>query len=358
MKKKVRVNHDYFLLNSRFQNIISFLRQGNVIHHLIDRIKWHYAPRFFITTAFPTHLEVEASSACQMRCPMCKTTEMIKKGQIFSGLMDFDLYTRIVDEAVKNKVYSIKLSWRGETLLNPRIPEMVAYAKKKGIKDVAFLSNGERLSPQLTENLVRSGLDWISISADGLGEVYNQIRKPAVFEETYAKVKHLREFRDQKKLTKPLIRVQSVHSAIRGKENEWFSKWESVADRVNIIADQVRSIEEKDYRHDPAFICPSPWQRMCITWDGLVTQCYSDYMQQGVLGDVKQQSLKEIWRGEAFQDLRQKMKSGKRLQTKPCRTCSDGGIFESEEIIIGGRKVMAGHYRDQAVDVKFMESDK
>ena len=51
---------------------------------------------------------------------------------------------------------------------------MVSYAKHKGIKDVAFLSNVERLNPKLTEELIDAGLDWISISFDGMGEVYNK----------------------------------------------------------------------------------------------------------------------------------------------------------------------------------------
>lgn len=338
--------------------MLSFLRQGNVLSHLVDRLKWHYCPRFFITPSFPTHLEVEASSACQMRCPMCKSTEMVRQGIMKAGIMDFDLYKKIIDQAVRGGVYSIKLSWRGEPLLNPRLPEMVSYAKSKGIKDVAFLTNGERLNPEITRKLVDAGLDWLSVSFDGMGEVYESIRMPAKFEETLEKVRNIRRYRDERGSDKPLIRIQSVHSAIRDQETEFMQLWEGVADRVNIIADQKRSIEEKDYKHDPSFVCPSPWQRMCITWDGLATQCYSDYMEQGVLGDVNRQTLKEIWKGEAYRDLRDKMKNGKRLATKPCRTCSDGGIIDEEEIIVGGRKVRAGRYRDQSINVKGLSGVK
>jgi len=353
-KRTVRINHDYFSLSSRWENFKYFVQQGSILPHVADRVKWHYFPRYFITPGFPTHLEIEASSACQMRCPMCKTTQMIKDGIIFQGNMEFDLYKKIIDDCRDRSLYSIKLSWRGEPLLHPRITDMIAHAKEAGIRDVAFLTNGERLNPRLSRELVDSGLDWISISVDGMGEIYQAIRKPAIFEETHEKIRHLRACRGDRK--KPLIRVQSIHSAIRGSELAFLNAWEGVADRVNFIADQKRSLDQKDYRHDPGYICPSPWQRMCIAWNGNVVQCYSDYTEANVLGDVKTQSLGDIWKGEPFRKLRELMKSGKRLSTKPCRTCSDGGVTEDEEVRVGNRKIAALHYKDQGIDVNRMIS--
>ena len=97
------------------------------------------------------------------------------------GIMKWELYTRIIDEARELGVYSVKLSWRGEPLLNGRIVDMVRYAKSKGIKEVAFLTNAEFLNKKMAEELVDSGLDWLSVSADGVGAIYNEIRHPASF---------------------------------------------------------------------------------------------------------------------------------------------------------------------------------
>lgn len=352
MAAKVRINHDYFSLSTRWQNLKYFIDQGYLFSHLIDRLKWHYAPRFFITPSFPTHLEIEAASVCQMRCPMCKTTEMVRAGIDFFGFMDLRLYKKIIDECAEEPLYSIKLSWRGEPLLNPNIVEMVSYAREKGIKDIAFLTNGERLSQKLSEQLVDAGLSWISVSFDGFEDTYNKIRAPAVFSETMEKIKYLRYYRDKFKRYNPLIRIQSVHSAIKGRELEFLNLWDSIADRVNFIADQKRSINKKDYRHDPYYICSSPWQRMCVSWNGKVAQCYGDYLMGNILGDVNNESIKNIWHGGAFIELRKLMKEGRRLATKPCQTCSDGGIIEKDEIAVGNRKIKAAHYVHQGVDVK------
>jgi len=357
IKNRVKINHDYFALTPRWENIKYFVRQGCLFSHIVDRVKWWYFPKHFLVPDFPTHIDIEASSACQMRCPMCKTTEMTNSGIDFAGFMDEGLYRKIIDECADSSLYSIKLSWRGEPLLNPKIVEMVAYAKEKGIKDMAFLTNGERLNKELAERLVMAGLDWISVSFDGMGEVYNRVRKPAVFEEMVDKITYMRRYRDKLGLKRPLIRVQSVHSAIRGFEVKFLELWDGIADRVNFIADQKRSIKPTDYRHDPFYVCPSPWQRMCIAWDGKVAQCYGDYMMGNVLGDVSSQSLRRIWHGERFRELRRLMKNSRRLATKPCQTCSDGGITEEEEVIVNGRRIRAARYVHQDIDVTMLNEN-
>ena len=190
----MKINKDYFYLSSDIDRMRYFFGQGNVVAHTIDRFKWHIFPKFHIAPGFPTHIDIEAASICQLKCPMCTQCLMDKSSL---GVMDFSLYKKIIDECAKRGVYSIKLSWRGEPLLNPRIVDMVAYAKKKGIKDVAFLSNGERLNDRLTEELIRAGLDWISISIDGLDRTYDSIRYPSKFKDIVRKVKKIRETRER-----------------------------------------------------------------------------------------------------------------------------------------------------------------
>jgi len=277
-----------------------FLSQGNFFAHIKDRIKFRLYPKFKIVPQFPTHIDIESASNCQLKCPMCYTTylEASKK-----GIMKFDLYKNIIDQAVAGKVYSVKISWRGEPLLNKRIVDMVSYAKQSGIKEVAMLSNGELLTPQLAENLVDVGLDWISFSADGTAETYDVIRAPAKFYETIEKVAYMRSYRDKKGLKKPLIRTQSVLSAFNNDPEGFLKAWKGVADRVNCIADEARDFELKEMYHDPAYLCPTPWARITIAHDGQVHQCKVDYGRKTVMGDVNNDSIYDIWHGDSFTSL-------------------------------------------------------
>ena len=57
-----------------------FLNDGPVLAHIWDRVKWYNCPKYFITPNYPCHLEVEASAACQMKCPMCAQGQDVRKG--------------------------------------------------------------------------------------------------------------------------------------------------------------------------------------------------------------------------------------------------------------------------------------
>ena len=170
----------------------------------------------------------------------------------------------------------------GEPLLNPNLVEMIKYAKKKGIKDVAFLTNAELLTEKKSKELVESGLDWISISADGTDEIYNKIRFPAKFEETIEKIKYLKKLRDERKQIKPLIRVQSILTALENNSSKFYKSWEGLADKINVIADHIRDYEMDTTKieYNQFFLCPKPFQRITIGHDGKVTSVLTIMMEK------------------------------------------------------------------------------
>ena len=325
-----RFENSYFTVGGWRKEFAYFLRRGNLGAHLVDRVKFRLFPKLGIVGDFPSHLDVESASACQMRCPMCYTTYMDNS---LKGIMKWELYTKLIDEAAIRGVYSIKLSWRGEPLLNKHIVEMVVYAKQKGIREVAFLSNAEFLTKEMAEALVDSGLDWLSVSADGVGEIYNEIRRPAIFEETLERVAYMKKYRDSKGLTRPLLRVQSIMSAVEDDPDTFRSSWEGIVDRVNIIADEARDFNEKNLQFDRYFVCSKPWQRITIAYDGRVHQCISDYGAKKIIGDANTQSLHEIWHGKANEAVREAFRKHRYLEeNEPCNICSYGVITEPSKL--------------------------
>lgn len=347
-----RLENSYFTVGGWKKELAYFLRMGNLGAHLVDRVKFRLYPKLDIVADFPSHLDVETASACQMRCPMCYTTYM---DESLKGIMKYELFTRIVDEAANLGVYSIKLSWRGEPLLNKRIVDMVRYAKQKGIKEVAFLSNAEFLTTDMAEALVDAGLDWLSISADGTGEIYNEIRRPAIFEETIARAVYMKQYRDSKGLNRPLLRVQSIMSAVENNPGAFKNAWSNVVDRINIIADEIRDFNEKDLQWDRYFICPKPWQRMTIAYDGRVHQCISDYGAKNIIGDVNETSLYDIWHGPKNEAVRDAFRKHRYLEENdPCNICSYGVITEKSKLR-GGDQMYVRRYKGIAPVVAMNE---
>lgn len=312
------INPDILFPETKLQKFKYFVQQGHLFAHLIDRFKWHCYPQWHFTDRFPSHLDLEVTNACQMACPMCYRHKM----GVGVGFMAFDFYTRMIDEGVRYGIYSVKLSWRGEPLLHPKIIEMVEYAKRKGVKEVAFLTNGERLNKDMAEGLIKAGLDWFSVSFDGLGETYNMIRKPAVFEETVDKIMYVTNYKRKYGLRRPFARVQTIWWAVKDDPEKFMDFWKDKVDRVLFLANLETLGEKKN--HDINFICQSPWQRMNITWNGKVAQCHSDYPEFNILGDANAESLYDIWHGKKFKEVRNLHVTKNRLKLECCRNCSYG----------------------------------
>jgi radical SAM protein with 4Fe4S-binding SPASM domain len=323
---------NYFTVGGLKKSLKFFIKSGKIYHHLLDRLRFHIYPKFLISANFPTHLEVEVASKCQMRCPMCWTTYLDDK---MKGLMKFELYKKIIDEASGNNVFSIKLSWRGEPLLNPKLIEMINYAKEKKIKSVAFLTNAELLTENMSDKILQTDLDWVSISADGVDEIYDKIRFPAKFQETLKKVEYLKKTRDRLKKNKPLIRVQSIASAVKNNAEKFYKSWEPITDKINIIADQIRdyTTETEKLEFDKYFICPKPFQRLAIAHTGLVHQCIADYGGKNILGDINKQTIMEVWNGEPNKKLRKSFKDHTYYKiNSACKECSYGLVQVKDSI--------------------------
>lgn len=317
----MKINKEIFQKKSTIRNMKFFLREDHYLRHIRDRIQWHFYPRLRIVRPFPTHVDVEIANACNLRCTMCYQHDFpVKK-----GLMNPGLFRRIVDECTKNDAYSIKLSWRGEPLLHPGVVEFVRYAKESGLPEVAFLTNGVLLTEEKAEGLVQTGLDWVGFSIDGIGKAYEVIRKGAngkhsSFEDTVNTIKMLRRVRREAGKNKPQIKVQTVVSAVRNQMDEYRRIFKPITERVSFIYDRKL---HTDVKHDPNFICPFVWQRLTVTWSGKVVQCISDIFEKGeALGDMRKQSIREIWNGPVLNKMREYQKNRKRLNhLEICRSC-------------------------------------
>ena len=134
----------------------------------------------------PLCVDIETASICNLACPHCSREYIITPDKV----MDEDLFIKIVDESALLKVPSMKMNWRGEPLLNPRLTKMINYAKRKGILEILINTNAVTLTEEKANEIIDSGLDVMIYSFDGgTKETYEKMRpgrfKENNFEEVY-----------------------------------------------------------------------------------------------------------------------------------------------------------------------------
>ena len=332
-------NYSSFETEKREELFEKYKSEGWEKEYKKYRENWSSFPLEQTVQDYPLLVDLELASICNLKCPMCYTITDEFKQKVNAKLMNFDLFTKIIDE-IAGKVPALRLSLRGESTLHPKFIECIKYAKEKGIKEISTLTNGSKLELDFFKKIVDAGIDWITISVDGLDEEYEKIRKPLKFHDTLEKIKNIAQYKKEQNLHKPVIKIQSLWPSIKEDPELFYNTFEPITDLIafNPLIDYLQ--KDTDIVYIDNFSCPQLYQRLVIGADGSVMMCSNDEENDHIIGNAEIQTIYEIWHGEALNAVRKlhKQKNGfKELDV--CKRCYLPRATESNESsIVNGRK--------------------
>jgi len=146
----------------------------------------------------PSRMYIECTAACNISCNQaCCAPETGITRTRQAGMLDFDLFRRVVDE-VGASLVRIDFFNYGEAFLHKRAVEMCEYIKSRFPHIYLYTStNGLALTEAQARRLVHSGIDEVTFSIDGATpESYTRYRQRGRFEVAIA---NLRAMADEKR---------------------------------------------------------------------------------------------------------------------------------------------------------------
>lgn len=287
----------------------------------------------------PVVVRIEPTNKCNLRCVMCPTGCDDKRE---SGFMDFSLYEQIIEEVSAFPYPTwVMLYLAGEPLLHKDLSRMIRLAKIKGLC-CRFNTNASLLTPDVTENLLRGGLDCLAISFDDVSpQDYEAMRRGASYFKTLDNITTFLRKKKELGLLCPLVTIDSlrlrkpedvVSGKSRLKPSAEFLKLFEGYDVQNIVsiwahlwAGEFAEASPYVYkRQEGEYIgrCTLPWTDLTINWKGEVVACCYDLKSTYVIGNVNEQALLEIWNSERMLELRRKLLAGEYADMELCRSCS------------------------------------
>jgi len=309
-------------------------RHQAVIHPRTSQFLHHWMKGSTTLPYPPLKLHLEPTSICNLRCPMCPQAIDAVKGD--TGYIDMDLYRKIVDEA-KDFVLEINLFFRGEPLLHKRMPEILSYGRDAGVR-LHVNTNATVMREAQSRMLIENGASKVTISFDGPDkEQYEKMRKGAKYERTLENVRQflglVAEYRQNGWKT-PYTVMQVIlpyDEASPGPEvpqhmkdlldglpvDEWDPLWPHGWAGVM----QENGVVEAQPYGENYHPCNWLWKSMAIYWDGRVASCCADFSGDQIIGDVKTQSLREIWNGPGLVKLRAMQVEGRYKEAPLCSGC-------------------------------------
>lgn len=278
---------------------------------------------------FPMSINLETTNHCNLRCIMCPR-HLTDRG---FGLMDDGLYQRLIDEIANNGgVEVLTLIKDGESLIHPRVHELIAYAKeRKAARRIEIFSNAILLDENRSIKLIEAGLDVLNISLDAMNsETYKKIKGRDQYEVVVKNTKRFAEIKKEMGVRKPMLIAKFIGMTENADQLASFKEfWKGIADQVLISPyhNYAGGTENRALKSQKQSTCRYPclvtWFNPVVLWDGLVTPCCVNYMKNElIMGDTREQSIEEIWCSEKYQKLRADMLKGDLTDWKTCSKCT------------------------------------
>lgn len=291
----------------------------------------------------PFSLSIEPTTACNLGCPECPSG--LKQFTRSTGKLDLELHKKMLSD-VKKSVFYINYYFQGEPFLHPQFLNLIEEAKKNKIY-TATSTNAHFIDTQKAEEIVKSGLDRLIISIDGLSQkTYEAYRVNGKLSKVLEGTKHLVEAKKKLKSNTPhlifqfLVVKANEHEAPNvfglGKElgiNEVRIKTAQFYNYKNGNPLMPENLEYSRYKKSSSgeFVlkqktgnkCWRMWSSSVITWDGKIVPCCFDKDAQHQIGDISKTPFSQIWKNKSYSTFRQSILT-KRNQIEICKNCSEG----------------------------------
>jgi MoaA/NifB/PqqE/SkfB family radical SAM enzyme len=280
---------------------------------------------------FPPILIVAVTNLCDMACIHC-AHPVIKKAPGYRGaFMDPALHTKLVEETrqFRDQLWVFRYAADGESMLHPQFLDMVEETKRAGIGPVDLTTNAMALDEAKMRRLLLAPIDLIDVSLDAYTrETYEKIRIRGKFKVVTANLRRLVELRDQLGSPTKIMTSVIAQKEARPEIEAFRSYWGQYVDEVLVrglntdlgIVNASETYFERDLVRWP---CPQFWKRVTINHLGEVRFCVEDWFNRGVVGNLREQSIQEIWQGPLYQKFRELHATGRWGAMSLCKPCLD-----------------------------------
>ena len=321
----------------------------------------------------PVCLYLETTNRCNLLCTTCpRTYEELEP----PADMSWDLFTSIVDQVPS--IQRAVLHGVGEPMLVKNLPQMVRYLKDRGVY-VLFNTNGTVLNEKNGRALIAAELDELRVSLDAANaKSYRAIRGKDYFNRILRNVRAFRVLQEREGHAKPRVSAwltglretieelpefvkvaaeigvkevylqrmvffsedavgharpdQALYERLSREEASLIDRAVALAKSLGLAFSASGAASEpgmslrRSSDGSPWSLCRRPWTVMYFTANGRALPCcIAPFSQRGyenyTLGDVTQQTLREIWNGPAYRKFRSAL-----LSDKPPDCCANCGL--------------------------------
>lgn len=301
-------------------HLMAFARY-NSLKKMTNFLKVYYEIKMgkSVVKSKPFVLFLETTNICNLHCNFCLCGKG-KNGGRTKRHMSFEEMKRSLDEVV-DYLYVVQLYNWGEPLLNPDLIKFIKYFHSKRVFTI-ISSNMNFTQFVLTDEIVRSGLDYFIAAIDGMSAAtYKQYRRGGDFNKAIGNLDLLISSKRQLKSSTPFIEWQYVVFRCNEHEVEKAKVFSELL-KVDLFNPVPGYIEDLDWlptriqyrvnlgQPESVKNCRRLWTHLNIRADGGVASCCYEYFKKDDFANLFDVSFSSVWNNDMFVSAREVVLKG------------------------------------------------
>ena len=237
------------------------------------------------------NIQIETTSICNLRCEYCPNSTVGRD----NAFMEAETYYKIIDslkEYIPDYSGTLAPHFYGEPLIDKRLEQFIAYTRKiLPSAVIEVYTNGELLTIDRYLALKTAGVDLFRIS--------QHTELPSTVVET------------------TLTYIQQNHPEIFSIDYKVYRDEKFKMNRGGLVTTEQVPLELMR----TVTGCSMAHRVLTFDFKGNALLCCNDYLAQHVFGNIRSNSIEEIWEGMGYQRVRNLLMFGY-LPFEMCKVCS------------------------------------
>lgn len=279
----------------------------------------------------------EVTTFCNYNCVICPREQLRRPLTVMSDELFEDCVCKI--KKCTDQYDTLTFAGLGEPMMDKRLLDKIRIAKKHGFDQMNLLTNGSLLTRDIFLQMQDAGMQTVRISFYGMTpESYSGVHgshgNPEKFQTLCETVEELCALPRTTRLVMTFNVVPGVNDSDL---KTWIDHWEDRADLIEawhphnwVYGRKLRAVGGVQRKS-----CGRPFNGpLQIQVDGTVNMCCFDFNGDLTLGDLKTQTLEEIFSAEPFTRLHDCHKSGDYFGSNfICEQCDQRNADKSDVMV-------------------------
>lgn len=276
---------------------------------------------------FPVEVALELTNYCNLKCVMCPVPHLNRE----RGFMEEIVFRKVVEGVAGESGFLFLPQGFGESLLHPKWFDLIDFASTMKIRPIAVLTNGMLLREEKISALIDRA-DIIVVTIDGTtARTYESVRINGSFTVVTKNIETFLKMRGKAK--KPHLVLRMIRMRDTEEETEAFRLFWSgrigsgdiiqVSDCIDWAGSVTYRGVRENHMQKKRGPCRMLWKNLTVYHDGRVSPCCYDAEGELIVGDVREQSPRELWNSPVLKKMRDLHLTGQFDKLSTCARCKN-----------------------------------